>query len=44
VISQAMKLKIGEGISMIEKSLNPPGKPNTSFIKLFILLRRMVPI
>jgi len=38
-----MKLKIGEGISMIEKSLNPPGKPNTSFIKLFILLRRMVP-
>jgi len=38
-----MKNRIKEGISIIENFLNPPGKPTTSFIKIFLLLRQLNP-
>ena len=43
MLSVAIKEKLKLAISMIEKFLNPPGKPNPNLIKLFIMLRRRVP-
>ena len=43
MLSVAMKNRIKEGISIIENFLNPPGKPTTSFIKIFLLLRQLNP-
>ena len=41
MLSVAMKNRIKLGISIIQNFLNPPGKPTTSFIKIFLLLRQL---